>query len=68
MIMIKNNRQLEHSKKKLADLKKSLAEISNKYSSDKNKLSFLSKGYKEHIEQLESEISKVAGSSPAVGF
>jgi len=56
--MIKNNRQLEYAKKMLRMLEADLAVIRKKYSNNKNKLEFLSKGHIEHIAQLKDEIAE----------
>lgn len=56
--MIKNYRQLEYTKKMLRILEADLEVIRRKYSSDKNKLAFLSKGHREHIAQLKEEIAE----------
>lgn len=56
--MIKNDRQLKITKQKLDELKKGLERIREKYSSDKKKCEFLSKGYLLHIEQLGNEIAE----------
>lgn len=53
--MIKNDRQFKYTKKRLAELQDGLKAIHKKYSSDKNKLSLLTQGYKEHVAQLTKE-------------
>lgn len=56
--MIKNDRQLKITKQRLNELKEGLERIGKKYSSDKKKCEFLSKGYLLHIEQLKNEITE----------
>ena len=56
--MIKNNRQLEYTKKRIREFEKDLAMIRKKYSSEKNKEKLLSQGYKEHIVQMKAEIEQ----------
>jgi hypothetical protein len=57
VIMIKNNRQYDYTKRKLQEFEDDLRAIQKEYSGDnKNKLRLLSHGYKEHIAQLKAEI------------
>lgn len=56
--MIKNDRQLKITTEKLNELREGLERVSEKYSSDKKRLGFLSKGYLQHIKQLEKEIEE----------
>jgi predicted XRE-type DNA-binding protein len=56
--MIKNDRQLKITKQRLNELKEGLERIGKKYSSNKKKCEFLSKGYLLHIEQLRNEITE----------
>jgi len=56
--MIKNDNQLKVTTEKLKELKEGLKSIRKKYSSNKRKCEFLSKGYVLHIEQLENEIEE----------
>lgn len=56
--MIKNDRQCEHTKKKLREFEEDLKAIRKKHSSDKNKAALLSQGYVEHIAQLKGEMEE----------
>ena len=55
-MMIKSERQLAITKKKLEELKRSLSHIKEKYAGDEKKIKFYSKGVLEHIEQLAQEV------------
>lgn len=56
--MIKNDRQLNSSKKWLRVFERDLAEIEKKYAAEKNKIKLLSQGYVEQIAQLKEEIKE----------
>jgi len=56
--MIKNDRQYEYTKGKLHEFEEDLKTVRKKYSSDKNKVTLLGKGYVEHIAQLKAEIKE----------
>ena len=58
LLVIKNNRQLKYVKRILRQLKQGLDATRKKYSSNKDKAALLSRGYVEHITQLEGEIEE----------
>jgi len=57
--MIKNDRQYKYTKRKLREFQKDLNAVQKEYAAgNPNKLRLLSQGYREHIEQLSSEIAE----------
>ena len=56
--MIKNDRQYQYTKNKLAEFKENIKEINKKYSSDKMKARLFSQGYSEQIAEMKSEITE----------
>jgi len=54
--MIKNERQYKYTRSKLQDLKIDLEQIKEQYKNDKQGLKLFSKGYIEHILQLQKDI------------
>jgi len=54
--MIKSERQLAMTKKKLEELKENLRHIEKKYEGNKKKIKFFSKGVLEHIELLTKKV------------
>ncbi len=54
--MIKSERQLSITKKKLEELKENLRHIEKKYAGNKKKIKFFSKGVAEHIELLTKKV------------
>ncbi len=56
--MIKNERQLEHTKRKLRELEEDLGRVREKYGSEKKRVALLSQGYVEHIAQLKAEMEE----------
>lgn len=56
--MIKNDRQYKYTKNNLVRFKKDLKIIQEKYSMNKDKVKFLSRGIIEHVKQLEKEMEE----------
>ncbi len=58
MIILKNDRQYEYTKKKLYEFEQALKKVGKKYANDTDKLTLFSHGYVEHITQLKHQIAE----------
>jgi len=56
--MIKNDRQLEYTRRRLRELEENLEEVRSRYSSNKKQVGLLSQGFIEHIAQLKGEVEE----------
>jgi DNA-binding Xre family transcriptional regulator len=58
MIILKNDRQCEYTKKKLHEFEQALKKVQKKYAENKAKLILFSHGYVEHVAQLKHQIAE----------
>jgi hypothetical protein len=58
MIMLKNDRQCEYTKKKLHEFEWALKKVQKKYAGNRAKLILFSHGYVEHVAQLRHQIAE----------
>ena len=58
MIILKNDRQHEYTRKKLCEFEQALKKVQKKYTDDAGKLTLFSHGYIEHIAQLKHQIAE----------